>query len=265
MTLDQLMDLEGISDYNVWWYGITIGEHYFDESGFSHPTITVHRGADLDDRVYVVLAGIDGKRARYKFAIRLKEDLGEKVYSWERVPLSIDQYRDRLLFRCTRNSSRPFSFYNSQQAGKDFLVESIAPPEGERTVPQFTDYDSVELTFPQLKEVIDNGYVDYYEHLSCIKAVYMIIDGNTGKQYIGSAYEQSESLWARWKNYADTCHGGNLSLKGLYEENGEDYFKKFKYIILQIFPKAVSDKEIIRAESRFKDRFLTREFGLNNN
>lgn len=106
MTLDQLMDLEGISDYNVWWYGITIGEHSFDDGGFSHPTIAVHRGADLGGRVYVVLAGIDGKRARYKFAIRLKEDLGEKVYSWERVPLSIDQYQDRLLFRCTRNSSR---------------------------------------------------------------------------------------------------------------------------------------------------------------
>lgn len=44
--------------------------------------------------------------------------------------------------------------------------------------------------------MINNQYVDYYEHLSCVKAVYMIIDGNTGKQYIGSAYEKNESLWS---------------------------------------------------------------------
>ena len=51
----------------------------------------------------------------------------------------------------------------------------------------------------------------------------MIIDGNTGKQYIGSAYEENESLWSRWKSYANTCHGNNIKLMELYDKNGEEY------------------------------------------
>ena len=92
----------------------------------------------------------------------------------------------------------------------------------------------------------------------------MIIDGNTGKQYIGSAYSD-EDIWGRWKSYSDTYHGGNIELLKLFEENGEEYFYKFKYIILQILPMRMSDKEVIEMESKYKNRFLTREFGLNAN
>ena len=93
----------------------------------------------------------------------------------------------------------------------------------------------------------------------------MIIDGNSGKQYIGSAYDNNESLWARWKSYVNTSHGNNQKLKEIYAERGQEYFEKFKFIILQIFPMKASKKEVIEAESRYKKRFLTREFGLNLN
>ena len=116
-----------------------------------------------------------------------------------------------------------------------------------------------------LKEVIDNEYSDYYKPFTCIKAVYMIIDGNTGKQYVGSAYDNNESLWARWRSYATTYHGNNQQLKELYKQYGNDYFLKFKYIILRVFPISISNKEIIDAESWYKERFMTREFGLNSN
>ena len=39
----------------------------------------------------------------------------------------------------------------------------------------------------------------------------------------------------------------------------------FKYLILHILPKKTSMKEIIKVESRYKQRFMTREFGLNAN
>lgn len=39
----------------------------------------------------------------------------------------------------------------------------------------------------------------------------MIIDGNTGKLYIGSVYS-GEGIWGRWVTYATTCHGGNYEL-----------------------------------------------------
>ena len=65
--------------------------------------------------------------------------------------------------------------------------------------------------------------------------------------------------------YVNTFHGNNKKLIELYNKNGEEYFDKFKFLILQIFPKKVSDKEIIEAEAKYKKRFQTREFGLNCN
>ena len=261
MTLDQLMKIEKIDDYYIWWYGAQIEADYMNDKGFKNEILSVDKGAKIGSRVYIVLSGIDGSRSRYKFMIKLTECVGEKRYKWEKYDSPLDMYCNRLVFKCNRK----FSFYNSSVTGKEFNVEAIIPPEGERTVEQFIDYESVELTFPQLQETISNGYIDYYEHLSCIKAVYMIIDGNTGKQYIGSAYEQTESLWTRWKTYANTYHGNNQRLIELYDINGPEYFNRFKYIILHIFPKKTPANEIIEVESKYKRRFMTREFGLNNN
>ncbi len=92
----------------------------------------------------------------------------------------------------------------------------------------------------------------------------MIIDGNTGKLYVGSAYG-TDGIWGRWASYVETCHGGNCELKKLYDENGEEYFNKFKYLILQILPVKTSDQEVLNIETKYKKRFLTREFGLNMN
>ena len=125
-------------------------------------------------------------------------------------------------------------------------------------------YDAIVSFMLQVtsKDAIPND--DYYNALSVVKGIYMIIDGNTGKLYIGSAYG-SDGIWGRWSSYAATCHGGNYELQKLYDENGEEYFYKFKYIILQILPMRMSDKEVIEMESKYKNRYLTREFGLNDN
>ena len=50
-----------------------------------------------------------------------------------------------------------------------------------------------------------------------------------------------------------------------YNEFGDGYFYKFKYIILQILPKKISDKEVVDIEAQYKTRYLTREFGWNDN
>ena len=92
----------------------------------------------------------------------------------------------------------------------------------------------------------------------------MIVDGNTGRLYVGSAYGE-EGIWGRWKSYVNTFNGDNSRLKELYKKNGEKYFHKFKYLILQILATKISDKEVIEIEAKYKKRFLTREFGLNAN
>ena len=262
MNLDDLMRLEGIEDYNIWWYGVGIDADYINDKGFKKEWLDVRKGADTEKgRIYIILVGLNGYKTKYMHAIRLTAKKDETLYSWEKVPIGIDKYSDRLVFKCNRK----FSFYNSKACGKDFEVDYIRPIEENRTVEQFRDYENVELSFKELKEVIENEYSDYYKPFTCIKAVYMIIDGNTGKQYVGSAYDNNESLWARWRSYATTYHGNNQQLKELYKQYGNDYFLKFKYIILRVFPMSISNKEIIDAESWYKERFMTREFGLNSN
>ncbi len=133
--------------------------------------------------------------------------------------------------------------------GEDVLAEcavsdKIWGKKEERTVVPFNNYDEVELSFTELREIIDGHYYDYYDALSVVKGIYMIIDGNTGKLYVGSAYG-GDGIWGRWSSYAATCHGGNYELQKLYDQYGEEYFYKFKYIILQILPMRMSDKEVI--------------------
>ena len=264
ITLQNLIDIENISETNpdikriqYWWYGKDIEKDYIGDNDLIIPPKHI-RGADYNT-LYLIGSGIDGYRNIYRFAIRLTGyDEATDTYSYIRVPLKLDDYSKRLvLYKKTR-----FSFYSSNL--KDFEVENIYAPESERTVAPFIDYESVELTFDELREVVANKYADYYKPLSTVKGVYMIIDGNTGKQYIGSAYGE-DAIFSRWSSYANTCHGGNEELIKLYEANGEEYFKQFKYFLLRILPKKTPVDDVIAVENYYKERYLTREFGLNSN
>ena len=261
MNLDQLLGLEDIRDYYVLWYGAEIADDYMDDNGLFDKRVELFKGKPQDEnRIYIFVSGIDKKTYRYRFAGRLHPTEDNNMFAFERVEIALDEYSGRLIL----HRDNGFSFYNSSVTGKEFIVEEIWGKEEDRTVVPFTDYDSVELSFAQLKEVIDEHYPDYYKALSSVKGVYMIVDGNTGKLYVGSAYGE-EGIWGRWASYVNTFHGGNYELEKLYNEKGEGYFEEFKYIILQILPMKISDKEIIEIESKYKERFLTREFGWNAN
>lgn len=260
MNLNQLLNLEGITDYNIWWYGVDFVEAYMTDDGLINDEVEIKKGRLEKERFYLVMAGINGKKCRYRFTLKWTGEMNGNLYKMVRVPIALDEYAGRLiLYRETG-----FSFYNSAATGINFVVDEIWPKELKRTVSKFEDYDSVELSFTELREVIDGHYSDYYKALSMVKGIYMIVDGNTGKLYIGSAYGD-DGIWGRWSSYANSFHGGNLELKKLFEEYGENYFEKFKYIILHILPMKISDKEIIELESKYKNRFLTKEFGWNDN
>ncbi|MBR3043283.1 MAG: GIY-YIG nuclease family protein [Oscillospiraceae bacterium] len=261
MNLDQLLKLEGITDYYILWYGAEIADQYMNDSGLLKGTVDLQKGKPkTEERIYIFLSGIDKKTCRYRFAGKLHPIDNNTIYSFKRVNIQLDDYAGRLVLR----RENGFSLYNSATTGKDFIVEEIWGKELHRTVRPFIDYDSVELSFDELKEVIEGHYSDYFKALSSVKGIYMIVDGNTGKLYIGSAYG-SDGIWGRWNSYVNTFHGGNFELEELYLDHGEEYFLKFKYIILQILPFKISDKEIIEIEAKYKNRFLTREFGLNSN
>ena len=82
--------------------------------------------------------------------------------------------------------------------------------------------------------------------------------------YVGSAYGD-ECIWQRWSNYAADGYGGNVELKELLKQNGEDYKYNFKYSILEVCNMNLGNEYIIGRETYWKEVLQTRNFGLNKN
>ena len=115
-------------------------------------------------------------------------------------------------------------------------------------------------------EVVENEAGDYalwQAALSAVNAVYLIVDTQSGRQYVGSAYGK-EGLLGRWRIYVDSLHGHNKLMKELICAHPERY-KYFQFSILQILPKTVTDDEVIHTESLWKQKLRTIEFGMNDN
>ncbi len=132
-------------------------------------------------------------------------------------------------------------------------------------IAEFTGYDNVVLTFNELADIINDSetYSDWHTALSSVSAVYLITDKVSGKHYIGSAYG-SGGLLQRWSSYVSTKHGENKKLKELLKQY-PDRYREFQFSVLQICSKSVLEDEIIRLESLYKDKLLTRIHGLNDN
>lgn len=94
--------------------------------------------------------------------------------------------------------------------------------------------------------------------LSQWRGIYLIIDQCDGKQYVGSAYGQS-NLWQRWLEYSRTGHGGNKLLRIREPKN-------FWFSILQRTSPDMPDADVIALEGTWKRRLRTQApYGLNEN
>ena len=129
----------------------------------------------------------------------------------------------------------------------------------------FLGYDRVILSHSELKEIAMDSilYENWHTALSSVYAIYLIVDKTDGKQYVGSAYGDG-GLLNRWKCYVNTKHGGNKQLKEVICNSPERY-ENFQFSILQILPKTITQDEVVKIESLYKQKFLTKKFGLNDN
>lgn len=93
--------------------------------------------------------------------------------------------------------------------------------------------------------------------LSAVGGVYLLVCRSTGKQYVGSA-SGAGGFWTRWENYFRTGHGGN---EGMKLAPSTDY----QVSILEFASSSLDREAIIRMEERWKDKLLSRSFGLNEN
>ena len=128
----------------------------------------------------------------------------------------------------------------------------------------FLGFDQVNIDYKTLKYIVSDNILSWKSALSNVKGIYLIIDTLSGKQYVGSAYGD-ECLWQRWANYAKDGHGGNIELRELLRNNGEEYKYNFKYSILEVCNMNLGNEYIIGRETHWKEVLLTRRFGLNKN
>ncbi len=129
----------------------------------------------------------------------------------------------------------------------------------------FSGFENLILSYDELEEIIvnPNVYEAWHIALSSVNAIYLIVDKETGKQYVGSAYGK-DGLLGRWSCYINSFHGHNKSIKELICDYPERYHH-FQFSILQILPKTATDDEVIQTETLYKKKLLTIPFGLNNN
>ena len=155
-------------------------------------------------------------------------------------------------------------FPNASTVLSDLEVKEILPSVFSGF--DFPGYDNVSLTYLELETILKGNYPSYRNALANQQAVYVLTDTNTGKLYVGSATSKSQMLLSRWAGYVETFHNGNEGLRELFEQKGENYFKKyFKYSIIENFNSKVNPDFVIRRECYWKKVLDTRNHGYNKN
>ena len=131
---------------------------------------------------------------------------------------------------------------------------------------QFPGFDSINITFGQLKTIVNADNREWRTALQSIYGIYLIVDQLTGKQYVGSAYGGG-GLWKRWSDYIySKGSGGNVGLNELLEGKSDDYAEKnYKFSLLEFFSTKSSIDYVISRENFWKEVLITRKFGLNRN
>jgi len=146
----------------------------------------------------------------------------------------------------------------------DLEVEQILPSIFDGI--DFPGYDKVRLSYEQLSTLVHRHKRDWVAALENQKAVYLITDKGSGKQYVGSAYGENGMLLQRWTNYVANGHGGNKLLKAVVDDFGFDYVKQnFQYAILENYNACADMQIILERESWWKETLGSRAFGLNAN
>jgi hypothetical protein len=142
----------------------------------------------------------------------------------------------------------------------DKRVVEILPPN----YVDFPGFYNFTLTYDDLRKVIQHpdSNREWHRMLSSVSGIYVILDKETGKQYIGSAYGTG-GIWGRWKSYAKSPSGGNQLLLERLEQK-PNAFKDFQFSILRVLESGATRDEVIAQEVWAKRKLGSRAFGLNS-
>ncbi len=187
----------------------------------------------------------------------------------EREP--VEKYRkwfNRVIFKLSK-SAQGYNFTLRTFIDRCEVIKVLDKPYGGKPFP---GYFNINEKMSDLMNYLQNTNLgeDWKKELKAIKAVYCLNNHKEHKVYIGSAYNNNGCLLKRWEDYFHSLHGGNVELKKLHEEHGEnvDYFlNNFYFSILEIFPNTVSDEYVLEREHHWMSVFDSRnpKVGYNRN
>lgn len=149
-----------------------------------------------------------------------------------------------------------------QKVNSKQVIELLPP--GKVRQP-FRDYLDFVLSYRDLVELYRNPDAnrEWRLRLSLIAGVYLIVASTTGEQYVGSASGEF-GIWGRWRQYAETGHGGNRGLRRLIDSDSR-YPAAFRFSILQVLPKSLTPDQALQLEQRFKRKLGRLATSLNAN
>lgn len=144
----------------------------------------------------------------------------------------------------------------------DKAVIEIRPPG---YVNKFPGYPDCIVFYDDLVKIMTyvDTHRDWHTMLRAVAGVYLIVDTQTGKQYVGSAYGEG-GLLGRWMTYSANGHGGNEKLIELLASD-PSYARHFQFSILETLPRTLTSNEVIDRERCWKKKLGTRAFGLTSN
>lgn len=129
----------------------------------------------------------------------------------------------------------------------------------------FPGHDQINHSLRVLEIAVRQDWSEWRGALQHMKGVYVIHDVASGKPYVGSAYGDT-GIWARWCEYVDSLHGGNVELRELVGQMGADYARaNLHFSLLEFWSMRTADEHVLARESYWKNVLLSRRFGLNSN
>lgn len=140
----------------------------------------------------------------------------------------------------------------ADRAANSFTVRAIAPES--LLVRAMEPWDRLTLDWRELA-ILPQRWQDA---LAQWRGVYLIIDQQDGKQYVGSA-AGADNLLQRWREYGRSGHGGNKLLRAR-DPGG------FRFSILQLTAPDLPAEQVVVLEQSWKLRLRTAApHGLNEN
>lgn len=254
--------------------GVTFKESLYDLYRFDRKKFMTYQSRQLASRFekieYVVCClGESGTLTRFIAVYRILGWKPSPVYDNE-IILDLEELpefkvlSERVLFDWGKATVSWCQNFNRETNIKHITRIDSGLMDEDGVIP-FKSFPDTILSFSDLKNIFFKSDKNWKKPLESVNCVYLIQDRKTGKQYVGVTYGR-EGIWGRWKVYVDTNgHGNNIRLKELLDKDPKYAENYFQWCILETLAINTTQEEAIDRESLYKRKFMTREYGYNEN